>query len=129
MLSLSDGAWVCAFLDGNVVTLYVCMYICMYVCALSMRTANCAPDCRSIRTYIHQPYISIVPFFTYLHMYVCNTYVLTYILPFLPTFCYPASSDCSRSASKGQEVKRGEDQCAWPGGHRPGSCRDGGCAV
>ena len=84
MLSLSDGAWVCAFLDGNVVTLYVCMYICMYVCALSMRTANCAPDCRSIRTYIHLPYISIVPFFTYLHMYVCNTYYLRTYFPSFP---------------------------------------------
>ena len=87
----------CAFLDGNVVTLYVCTY----VYTLSMRTANCAPDCRSICTYIHLPYISIVSFCTYIttyvHMYVCInmrmhicmymcTYVHTCVLTYFPSF-------------------------------------------
>lgn len=86
-------------------------------------------DVSDLRTYVD---VSDLRTYIHVHMYVhirIRTYVRTYLVPFLPTLYGPASSDCSRSPPKGQEVKGGEDQCAWPSGHRPGSCRDGGGTV
>ena len=46
-----------------------------------MRTANCAPDCRSIRTHIYHTLV----LYPSAHAYIC-TYVCTYELTYFPSF-------------------------------------------